>query len=234
MPITFENDYDAIVYSLWCVIAHARRTQQIFVAQCVWWLVSIIGLEQVLVSYIDKLQNEENTIRQEQPPREVSAIPRDPTEDQRIDQVLDNTKQYLRDSRRLREIAALKISGQTGTGRNNPLGRIQKSLNKSKKISNKTTNDKRDYYSKTEGIDESEIQSRKTARKCLHCAWPSDRKGNHYVKDCRRQIKIDKGTAPFTKSNKYQRPVVSSEKSTFEDSSSSEDGDTTDSSDSQE
>jgi len=107
MPITFENDYDAIVYSLECVIAHARRTQQIVVAQCLWWLVPIIGLEQALVSYIDKPLNQGNTILQEQPHREVPAIPRDLTEDRRIDQVLDNSKQYLTDSRQLREIAAL-------------------------------------------------------------------------------------------------------------------------------
>jgi len=114
MPVTFENDNDIIVYALECVVAHARRTQQIFVAQCVWWLASIIDLERELVSHIDALpgerdtikpqseesttrpQDERNTIPQEHLPREVSTIPRDLTEDQRIDQVLDCTEQYLR------------------------------------------------------------------------------------------------------------------------------------------
>jgi len=75
MPITFENDNDIIVYALECVIAHARRTQQIFVAQCVWWQASIIGLERDLVSHIDKLQSGKDTTPQEQHPREVLATP---------------------------------------------------------------------------------------------------------------------------------------------------------------
>ena len=75
MPVTFENNNDIIVYALECVIAHARRTQQIFVAQCVWWLASIIGLERELVSHIDKLQSGKDTTPQEQLPREVSATP---------------------------------------------------------------------------------------------------------------------------------------------------------------
>jgi hypothetical protein len=60
MTITLENDNDVIVYALEKIIAHARRTQQIFVAQCVWWLASIIGLHQGLVSYIDNIQSRRN------------------------------------------------------------------------------------------------------------------------------------------------------------------------------
>jgi hypothetical protein len=57
MTVTFENDNDVIVYALEKVISHARRTQQIFVAQCVWWLASIIGLEQGLINYLDNIQS---------------------------------------------------------------------------------------------------------------------------------------------------------------------------------
>jgi phosphate starvation-inducible protein PhoH len=57
MTITFENDNDVIVYAFEKVIAYARRTQQIFVANCVWWLASIIGLEQGLINHIDNLQS---------------------------------------------------------------------------------------------------------------------------------------------------------------------------------
>jgi hypothetical protein len=53
MPITFENDNNVIVYALEKVICYARQTQQIFVAQCVWWLASIIGLELELIVHID-------------------------------------------------------------------------------------------------------------------------------------------------------------------------------------
>jgi len=116
MPVTFENDNDIIVYALECVIAHPRRTQQIFMAQCVWWLASIIGLEQELISHIDRLQGQKDTKSSEQLPREVSATSRDLTEDSREDQVLDSTEQFLKESRQLREILALKTSGTTTTG----------------------------------------------------------------------------------------------------------------------
>jgi hypothetical protein len=53
MTITFEHDSDVIVYALEKVISYARKTQQVFVAQCVWWLASIIGLEHGLVIHID-------------------------------------------------------------------------------------------------------------------------------------------------------------------------------------
>jgi hypothetical protein len=57
MTITFESDNDVIVYALEKVISYARRTQQILVAQCVWWLAAVIGLEQGLVTYIDNIQS---------------------------------------------------------------------------------------------------------------------------------------------------------------------------------
>jgi hypothetical protein len=72
MPITFENNNDVIVYGLEKVISYARRTQQIFVAQCVWWLASIIGLEQGLIVHIENIQSRN--------PREVPTAPRDAQE----------------------------------------------------------------------------------------------------------------------------------------------------------
>jgi hypothetical protein len=39
-----------MIYALQKVILYTRRTQQIFVAQCVRWLASIIGLEHGLVT----------------------------------------------------------------------------------------------------------------------------------------------------------------------------------------
>jgi len=62
--------------------------------------------------------------------------------------------------------------------------------------------------SKTEEIESSEIERRKSAGECLRCAWPSERKGNHRVKDCIRPIKLDKGTATFPKAKEYQKMKV--------------------------
>jgi hypothetical protein len=57
MTITFDNDNNVIVYALEKVISYARRTQQIFVAQCIWWLTSIIGPPQGLINHIDNVQS---------------------------------------------------------------------------------------------------------------------------------------------------------------------------------
>jgi hypothetical protein len=82
--------------------------------------------------------------------------------------------------------------------------------------------------SQTAGIDSSELQRRKAAGECLRCAWPSDRKGSHRVADCRRPIKLDKGTAAFPKAKEYQKMKIAgmrieSDSSEDEESEESED-----------
>jgi len=242
MPVTFENDNDTIVYTLECIIAHARRTQQIFVAQCVWWLASIIGLEQELVSQIDKLQGVRDTIRPQderdtnkpqderdtnkpqderdtnkpQDERDTNK-PQDKNNPTKLQDGRDCNEQHLRESKRLREIAALKVSGHTATGRINPLGRIKKSSRRARDIPKDVA-----INNKTEGINLKEISRRKAAGECLHCAWPSYRKGSHRVMDCKRKIKLDKGTALFPRNKDHQKLVESSDKRDPTDSSDSE------------
>jgi hypothetical protein len=77
-------------------------------------------------------------------------------------------------------------------GRINPSEVSKKSLRARK---GKATRD----FPKTEGINLTEIERRKSAGECLRCAWPADRKGAHRVKDCVRLIKLDKGTASYPK-----------------------------------
>jgi len=199
MTVTFENDNNVIVYALVKVISHARRTQQIFVAQCVWWLASIIGLEQGLVNYIDNIQSRRNvTVNPEEAlsiGRTVSPTPRDLQEDTRQDQILKECEKVLQESKKLRA----KISVNTGKcNRINPLASTKKSLRIEKKRKTKV-------YNKTEGIEEGEIQRRKAEGECLHCAWPADRKGAHRVKDCIYPIKLDQGTANYPKAKGYQK-----------------------------
>jgi len=57
MTITFDNDNEVIVYALEKIITYARQHQYIFVAHSVWWLASIIGLEQGLIIHIDNLKS---------------------------------------------------------------------------------------------------------------------------------------------------------------------------------
>jgi len=144
-------------------------------------------------------------------PREVSAIPRDLVEDRLVNQVLDCTEQFLEESRWLRELAALKNSEGMTVGRFYPLKKIKKILRIAKRMFKDVATDKGKDCNKTEGIDVSEISRRKAAGEWLRCAWPGDRKGNHRVKDCRRRIKLDQGTALFPKDRNYQKPTESSE-----------------------
>jgi hypothetical protein len=205
MTITFENDNDVIIYGLEKIISYARRTEQVFVAQCVWWLASIIGLEQGLVNYIDNIQSRiDVTIIPAKVPRtrrSVSPIPRVIQEDQRQEKVLKECEEYLRDSKRLREIAALKATGKTLTGLINPTPISKKFLRKKDRTHRQQSRPKPELP-KTEGIDEAEIQRRKGEGECLRCAWPSGQKGSHRVADCRRPIKLSKGTACHPKAKK--------------------------------
>jgi hypothetical protein len=119
MTITFDNDSDIIVYALEKLSSHARRTQPIFVPQCVWWLVSVIGLEQDLVHHIDNLHGR-TVMGKDQHDAENSTpkvwnssidripVPKESTRDQQ-DSVLKECEEYQKESQRLRDIFALKF-----------------------------------------------------------------------------------------------------------------------------
>jgi len=219
MTITFENDNDVFVYALKRIISYARKSRQIFVAQCVWWLAGLIGLEESLVKHIDNC-NGRTTVGKEQGTKEVSepAI-QNTTEIQdskdqgskedHQDKILKECEEYLKDSQRLRNIAALKATGKTLTGLINPTPISKKRLYKKDRSQRIRRTRPVQKKSKTAVIDEPEIQRRKEAGECLRCAWPADRKGFHRVKDCNRPIKLVEGTAAFPKSKKYQQqPIV--------------------------
>jgi len=79
------------------------------VAQCVWWLASVIGLEQGLITYIDNVQSriEVGVIPEESEAEDketVSPDPRDIQEEDRQDKILRECEDYLRDSRQQRKI----------------------------------------------------------------------------------------------------------------------------------
>jgi hypothetical protein len=80
-------------------------------------------------------------------------------------------------------------------------------------------------YSKTHGIEPSEVERRKAAGECLRCAWPSDRKGSHRVKDCVRPTKLDRATASYPKAKEYQKMKVAALELSEEESEDSEDED---------
>jgi hypothetical protein len=117
MTITFETESDVIVYALEKIISFARESQYLFVANCAWWIASIIGLEQGLIIHIDNLTKRRHpesfeersdnihTDRNSQvtSERAVSATPRDLTEDQRRDH-----KQSIRKPNRINPLPQTK------------------------------------------------------------------------------------------------------------------------------
>jgi hypothetical protein len=120
----------------------------------------------------------------------VSSTPRDNQEDQRKDQVLKECEEFLRDSKRQREIANLRATGLSKTRRINPLKATKDSLRVSTKTLNKKERNQRKQVApvkdcpKTTGIEVGEIHRRRSEGECLRCAWPADRKGAHRVRNC--------------------------------------------------
>jgi len=221
MTITFENDNDVIVYALEKVISYARNTQQIFVAQCVWWLASIIGLEQGLTSFIDNLQSRRKVVVIPEEPeavvrKTVSPDPKDIQEERR-ERIFKECEGYLRDSRQLGRVATLKATGKTLTGLINPTAVTKRHLRKEARHKRRLVESLEERFPRSAGVDETEVERRKKAGECLRCAWPSERKGAHRVKDCRRPVKPDRGTARLPRKERLQEEAseakVSSESS---------------------
>jgi hypothetical protein len=123
MTLTFESDYDVIIYALEKIISFARVTQYIFVANCVWWIAEVIGLDNGLIKYIDDIGAKERICKD----RLVSPIPRDiargvspelPPSDYRPDPLgrsrkgrvnpLPETKRQLRHARRKQQLRKAK------------------------------------------------------------------------------------------------------------------------------
>jgi len=186
MTFTFENDKNTIIYALEKIITFTRDNPYVFVAQCVWWLASIIGLESGLVAHV-----ENDRIRSEivhSPTHTMRRVSKTPEKNKlgRQDKILTEWEKFLQESKRLRGIAQFKSSGRTINDHVNPHKFTKKIL--WRKIKSKD-------FSKTEWIKESEIQRRKAAGECLRCAWPPGDKWIHMVKDSIRLIKLDKGTA---------------------------------------
>jgi hypothetical protein len=50
-----------------------------------------------------------------------------------------------------------------------------------------------------EGVTQNEIDIRKSAKECIRCAWPSDRKEAYSTMICFEDVKVTSGTADFGK-----------------------------------
>jgi len=216
MTINFENDNDVIVYALEKIISYARDNQYIFLAQSIWWISLIIGLQSGLVIHINNIRERSNHSTNQQG-KEVSATPRDIQGDSRSqnktkqsciaesssdiegydrqEKILQDCETFIKKSQPQQRIAALKSASKTTSRRINPTKKTKKSFRVEKGKS----------YKEMEGIKSTEIERRKTDGECLRCTWPSDRRGAHRVKDCRRPIRLEEGTASYPKVKQYSK-----------------------------
>jgi hypothetical protein len=222
MTIAFANDNDVIVYALEKIISYARTNQYIFLAQSVWWISSIIGLQQSLINLIDNLKaRAEVNLAKEVPDTSDGEIPTSEviihpdrvhqiqhSEDSYIvsdiesisttetdihNEVIDNCEAFLEQSREERK----------AIGRNTR--HISRIINRKaeRKANWKAQKPIKTFGTQTEGIDGSELRRRKAAGECQRCAWSPYWKGSHTALNCKRRKRVEKGTAPTPK--KYNK-----------------------------
>jgi hypothetical protein len=208
MTITFESEEDVIVYGLQKIISYARDNSYIFLAQSIWWISSILGLQEELVIHIDHLKAQKEAIRATIPDTKISSLDIDihpdrlaniqnpdndnctsdgdsvsTTEIEIHNEIIDNCETLLAQSQQERK-AIGRTTRQASRG-------IKRKANMKKPV--------KTFGTQTKGIDGSELRRRKAAGECQRCAWPRDRKGSHKTLDCFHWKRIDKGTAPFPK-----------------------------------
>jgi hypothetical protein len=78
MTISFKTENNVIIFTLEKIIAFARDTQYICVAQSILWIALIIGLQQRLVEHISNVNirlGSEFKATTELPRREISVVP---------------------------------------------------------------------------------------------------------------------------------------------------------------
>jgi hypothetical protein len=116
MTLTFANENDVIVFALEKIIQFAKNHQYLFVANCVWWIAGVIGLESGLITFIDNLELRNLAYRS----REISSTPRDIAREVSPEVTIpDVIPKQLR---------------QTRAGRINPLPQSKRQLKKDRKL----------------------------------------------------------------------------------------------------
>jgi len=217
MPITFETDNNAIVYALERIISYARKNQYIILAQSIWWISSIIGLQQGLVNYIDNLREPSEAY---QAPS-INQCDRDnihPDCISRITNPIPNLDSpNYGNSRDSSESESEQLSPSDDSLHDQILDHCEEFLQQSKQEREKVARrnlqigkeisgrlpqrkkPRKSYKDQVMGLDRSELARRKAAGECHYCAWPGDRNGAHRTLDCFQWLQKEKGTAPFPK-----------------------------------
>jgi len=104
MTLTFETDNDAVAFALERIIRFARENQYLFVANCIWWIAGVIGLDKGLTIYIDNLYSRIPNDKQQSASlristlQQVSPVPRDIGRSVSADPGLNKIEEELRTS----------------------------------------------------------------------------------------------------------------------------------------
>jgi hypothetical protein len=223
MTITFESDQDIIVYALEKIISFARDNSYIFLAQSVWWISSIIGLQQGLVIHIDNLKIRKDLTRSNQKglsdeQRKVQEISEEgeiigprlhPSRLKRLQELDNDYSDSEGDSISTTEtdihnevIDNCEISLEQSKQERKAIGRLTRQASRVVKRKANKKKSIKTFGTQTEGIDGTELRRRAAAGECQRCAWPRDRKGSHKTINCFRWKRLEKGTAPFPRKQK--------------------------------
>jgi len=209
----FESKSNVTIYALEQIISYAKTHQYIFLAQSIWWISSIIGLQQGLIIHIDNLRKQEDIIQLKIRPDllDDSCIHPDPvkriqhsdnqytdsdinmsstSEEDIHNEVIENCEDFLRHSKQERKAIGRK---------NRQASRVIK--RKAKKLAKGAI---KTFGTQTQGIDGSELRQRKIAGECQRCAWPGHGKGAHKTINYFRWIRKENGTAPIPEKKRYQ------------------------------
>jgi hypothetical protein len=229
MTITFESDKDVIIYALEKIISYARNNQYIFLAQSVWWISSIIGLQEGLVIHIDNLRAR-SEVRPELQIRQPlqaeseglnsgSHTPSRHIHPERVERIQTSNGDYIDSSEESDSTTETDIHNEIIS---NCEAFLEQSKQERKTVGRSARKDSRvikwkadrkvnkkkpikTFGTQTEGIEGSELRRRKAAGECQRCAWPQARKGSHKTLDCFRWKRLEKGTAPFPKRKNYNK-----------------------------
>jgi hypothetical protein len=231
---TFNNEHDILIWSFSYPIRRFEDSQNLFAAQCVWWLVSLTNLTDLVEYYchyrtFPSDYNNHVIQRGRHPAADLDA-----SKPGLINNVHISRKHLIKDL--VLESDLLPRKDEQSTEGSEELCRKASGRISKKRIQNQSSESKRTKLrhnkkqkpgsrsSSLEDINTAEIKRRRESGECLRCAWPADRKGTHQVRKCRRAIKLDNCTAPFPVKRQYtaKNKIVAIESSNTD---SSEDSD---------
>ena len=225
---TFENKNVFSLYALGTIISYARDNQCIFLVHSVWWISSILGLQQGLGIHMDNCTIWSNL-------GETAVTPYLPLEQESLDTQKEKVPEVESNSHHIHpsQLATLQKSDREyidcedeslSTTEIDIHGKVIENFELFLILSNRErkaigrNNRQAGWVAKwriekrikimgtqTLGIEGSEWRRKKAAGECQSCPWPPYRKRSHNTIDCFRWTRLEKGTALFPKNENYYR-----------------------------